>query len=84
MTIHNTIYKSEVETLRTKTEVEIQDELSVTCSRIIDSKLCTIMINNSETRGAVTIGQIGNISKIDDEMYKMLAESQTSGWFWAN
>ena len=72
MTINNTIYKSEVETLRTKTEVEIVSPERVICSRIINSRLFNFEMNKSEP---ITISQIANISRVDNELFMTICEN---------
>jgi len=68
MTITNTIYISEVETLRTKTEVAISEE-ETRFTRLIKGKIRTIAICDPE----MTISAASRVCKLDNEMFVVLS-----------
>ena len=71
MTIQNTIYISEVQILKTKTEVEIINENKVLVSRIIDSKIHSYEFD-SET--PITMRFVSNLTKLDNDMFILVCK----------
>jgi len=73
MTITNT-HSFESGATTTKTEIDIHHENTVMCSRIINSKLWQYLVTNEDK--PVTMGYIGNLTKVSDELFIVLAETQ--------
>ena len=72
MTITNTVSFADG-AVTTKTEIDIHNEHTVMCSRIINSKLLQYLITSDEK--AITVGMIGNLTKVSDELFEVLSNS---------
>ncbi len=72
MTITNTI-SFEASRVTTKTELDIQDDNFIYCTRLINSKLFKFLIDQELP---ISVKYIANLSKLNDEMFIVLAESQ--------
>ena len=72
MTITNTVSFADGARV-TKTEIDIHNEHTVMCSRIINSKLLHYLITSDEK--PITAGMLGNLTKVSDELFEVLANS---------
>ena len=76
MTITNKIaYESGIP-ITTKTEVDIHHARTVTFSRIINSRIYTHTLTQNEEDGPITISTVAAMSKVDDEVFKMLSDEE--------
>ena len=75
MTIYNTITNSEVDTLKTKTDVIIHHDRTVAVSRIIKRRIYQYLIVNDEEKGPVTMKQVHPFTTMDDELFKLVVDS---------
>jgi len=72
MRIQYTEFKSEVETLRTQTEIGITEECTQ-LTRLINAKLLTI-----ETEADISVRQLQKLVALDDTIFAMVATNQAS------
>jgi len=75
MTILNTIYKSEIETLKTKTEVVVNNEQAL-CTRLINGKIYTIEVNaglqDEGQQNGVKMSEIAKLTTLDDDIWQIM------------
>ena len=60
----------------TKTEIDIHHPRCVTFSRIINSRIYTHTVDNSEDDGPITISMVATMCKIDDNLFKTLSDQE--------
>ncbi len=70
MTITNSRNLSYQE-IKTKTELEIINECKINCTRLINSKIYTFLIENEKP---ITVKYIANLTKVDDELFISFAQ----------
>ena len=54
------------------TEIEVINDYHIRFSRVINSTIYTVELKREQV---ITIGQLSNICRIDDEMFKMINNS---------
>ena len=70
MRVSYTEYKSEIETLRTQTEIIVTEE-NTQLTRLINSKITTI-----ELEGDLTVSQLQKLVALEDTIFALVATNQ--------